>query len=621
MEFSLGSFLIGLFLGWGVEWIIDRLYWRGLSSKDQYDNAFKTELASLKDRFDDSQVRIDEYRAKNEEQEGEIKALRSHLSEAMPPDSAELFEKLRAANAEIALLKMAVPETSTDNSLARELAEAKAMIERLQSENNTSPIIALNELQAKLDEAESELSGYRSVEEITKIEIQELRKKLSEAEAKANGKGKNGASSEELASLRAEILAKDEEIFNLRNAGIGGGDDQELRTKASQADYFARQLENARATIATLEQEMLRPVAPAPAAQDEESKRKVSELQDQVSRLMSTLDAKNEELSLLQNQLLDRERSLQGMASFEELADARRRADEAEEKVTSLMSQSMQGTEELDALRRQIEARGAQEDTTASLRQEIEDLSAKLASRDQQVSESRSEFNAVNARLHTAQAELEDLRSARSARDSEVQALREEVANMRDALGERQELEAKLKEAEIELEAYNDLKASKDQLQNRVGLLEGELAEARAQAKDAELAEKTREAELFAAEVAQLRAHLEHHRTALANALAQFEQGPMVSSSPAPTPTPTPVIAPPVADQPVESSIDERDPLEKIQGIGFVYERKLWDAGILTFEDLANSTPDEVTAAIAPEEWQEIDPASWIAAAKKLIGG
>jgi len=61
-----------------------------------------------------------------------------------------------------------------------------------------------------------------------------------------------------------------------------------------------------------------------------------------------------------------------------------------------------------------------------------------------------------------------------------------------------------------------------------------------------------------------------------------------------------------------------RDPLIDIKGIGPVYERKLFDAGVYTFEDLATLTPEQVHAIIAPQRWQEIDSASWIAEARQF---
>lgn len=608
-------FFLGAAFGWGVEWVIDRYYWRGLGTRPPADNAFKADLSALRTRFDDSQEKIALY-------ETEVEDLRAQLKETTPADTYELHEKLRAANVEIATLKAAIPETTTDNSLATELAEAKAMIERLQSENNTSPLIALNELQAKLDEAETELAGYRSVEEITRIEIQELRQKVVNAEKNTGGKSR-GAANEEIAGLLQQIEARDHEIASLKSGSSANSSEEveTLKTKASQADYFSRQLENARSTIAMLEQEMLRPASSSGA--DDELRRKNTELQTEMLRLKSGFESQSEEIESLKTQIQERERNIQSMASLDELADARNRANAAEERVTALMTEQQNVLTEIESMRKQAVVVETDENLTASMRQEIEDLSAKLAGRDQIVSETRSEFNSLNAKLHASQAELEDLRTSRSARDGELQTLRDELSTLKTELNEREGLEAKLKTAEIELEAYDDLKSAKEQLQDRVGQLEGELADAKAQAKEAELEAKTREAEKAAAEVAQLRAHLDHHRTALAHALSQldiFDTAPVAVSTvaqAAPTPPPVPEAAPEAPPQVTAN----RDPLEKLKGVGFVYERKLWDAGILTFSDLANASVEEVTAAIAPEEWQQIDPESWITEAKKHANG
>jgi hypothetical protein len=42
------------------------------------------------------------------------------------------------------------------------------------------------------------------------------------------------------------------------------------------------------------------------------------------------------------------------------------------------------------------------------------------------------------------------------------------------------------------------------------------------------------------------------------------------------------------------------DDLRKIDGVGRRFEQRLWDAGILTYEDLAQRTPDEIAAVLAP---------------------
>ncbi len=42
------------------------------------------------------------------------------------------------------------------------------------------------------------------------------------------------------------------------------------------------------------------------------------------------------------------------------------------------------------------------------------------------------------------------------------------------------------------------------------------------------------------------------------------------------------------------------DDFRKIDGIGRVFEQRLWDAGIFTYNDLARQTPEEIVAVLAP---------------------
>ena len=60
------------------------------------------------------------------------------------------------------------------------------------------------------------------------------------------------------------------------------------------------------------------------------------------------------------------------------------------------------------------------------------------------------------------------------------------------------------------------------------------------------------------------------------------------------------------------------DQLERIKGIGSVFAGRLKAAGVHTFEELAALTPERVRDIIRPEEWQKIEPGSWLAQAKEL---
>ncbi|MCS6880808.1 MAG: helix-hairpin-helix domain-containing protein [Oscillochloridaceae bacterium] len=59
-----------------------------------------------------------------------------------------------------------------------------------------------------------------------------------------------------------------------------------------------------------------------------------------------------------------------------------------------------------------------------------------------------------------------------------------------------------------------------------------------------------------------------------------------------------------------------RDPLIDINGIGPVYEQRLLNAGVTSFEQLASMTEEQIRAIIKPEAWQNVDIPAWIAEAK-----
>ncbi|MEZ4663305.1 MAG: helix-hairpin-helix domain-containing protein [Caldilineaceae bacterium] len=97
-------------------------------------------------------------------------------------------------------------------------------------------------------------------------------------------------------------------------------------------------------------------------------------------------------------------------------------------------------------------------------------------------------------------------------------------------------------------------------------------------------------------------------RTALSNVPAPAQAAPVETAAAAPAPA-----------QPAPSkALGKSDRLQTINGIGPVYEKKLKAAGVQTFADLARQTPEKVVEIIAPQSWQNIDAAAWIAQAAEL---
>jgi len=64
----------------------------------------------------------------------------------------------------------------------------------------------------------------------------------------------------------------------------------------------------------------------------------------------------------------------------------------------------------------------------------------------------------------------------------------------------------------------------------------------------------------------------------------------------------------------------ESNDLTRIQGIGPTYERRLKDAGITTFAQLAATSPEKLVEITKLQRWQAANPVDWIKQAKELGG-
>jgi len=60
------------------------------------------------------------------------------------------------------------------------------------------------------------------------------------------------------------------------------------------------------------------------------------------------------------------------------------------------------------------------------------------------------------------------------------------------------------------------------------------------------------------------------------------------------------------------------DRLEMVKGIGAVFAKRFNEAGVYTFGDLAQLSPDRIREIIQPQEWQKIEPEAWIEQAAEL---
>ena len=68
---------------------------------------------------------------------------------------------------------------------------------------------------------------------------------------------------------------------------------------------------------------------------------------------------------------------------------------------------------------------------------------------------------------------------------------------------------------------------------------------------------------------------------------------------------------------PIPAPVPARpDPLPDIHGIGQVYAKRLNDAGVYTFAQLSELSPERLREIVQPQEWQSLDFAAWITQAR-----
>ncbi|MCB0096632.1 MAG: DUF4332 domain-containing protein [Caldilineaceae bacterium] len=65
-------------------------------------------------------------------------------------------------------------------------------------------------------------------------------------------------------------------------------------------------------------------------------------------------------------------------------------------------------------------------------------------------------------------------------------------------------------------------------------------------------------------------------------------------------------------------SVGAADALVRVNGIGRVYAERLNAAGIFTFAELAQASPEQLREIIQPADWQAVDFDSWIEQAAVL---
>lgn len=340
-------------------------------------------------------------------------------------------------------------------------------------------------IKQKLADAEAEIAGFESIQEIANLEIRDLKKQLEElrqAQTPAPA-----PPSEVEAELRAALAQKDREIANLRANSMKQSDFEveALRIKANQTDYLVQQLETARATIAKLEGEMLSQSAVSPALA-EQAFAQVRALEAEVAGLRDDFD---------RSEALRKRAEADAHNAIQELAAARARLTE-------------------------LESHGTLAD---DLRMELETMAAKVANREETISELRKETSILTAKVVALQSELEDSRAARISLETEITHLRNEVSNLSHETGEADQLKNQIAQLKSELEEADAMRQARAHLQNRIDDLEFELREARMAADEvASLRHRIQQLEADAVQGRDMKDDVEYVRAILSQALTRL---------------------------------------------------------------------------------------------------
>ncbi len=601
-------------------YIYDRLYWRGLGPKvGQGDNPFKADMMALRGRFDDAQEKLAKAKLDNEE-------LQSQLAQVSSGDTTALIRDLDQAKTTILELQS---NSRSDQELQRQLLETRTELAALQSGASSGN----NDLTQRLAEAEAELDGYRSIEEITKVEMAELRRKAAMSSSEVPP-----LPSPELSTLKDEIMAKDTRIGELQALlASTGGVSHDVEAKESQIRALTSQLESSREMIRRLEDRIFNEKVSESSVDEDTLVKRAEGAEGRVVQLQGEAEALRQELERMKFNLDDRDKQIASATLMADLEHLQQQADASETARRDLEAQ-------LRVALAKIDESANQPAQAAELQMQLSEANEKLKSamiasdraafQDRQIQALEADLHAARAAQTQLQAEMLELRD----KDSKKSALKQDIEDLTAKLQEKEnKIAALMTEAagfEAQKTMVDTLQHQNSQLIQQTEALSAQVRLAEAQAeqsehsavKTADLEMKLANANRELADVHQLRASLEHHRTALGRVIGEVNSlrdglAPISSSTAGP---PTMESVPFVATAPVptaEPSLPKRDPLEQINGIGFVYERKLWDAGILTFSDLASATPDEITKAIMPEPWQHIEPTEWILEAADRVAG
>jgi ABC-type phosphate transport system substrate-binding protein/chromosome segregation ATPase len=577
-------------------------------------DALGDELATFRTRVEDLQRELEAAQAAHA---AELLTLRTQLETFVEEQTAaqqaaaadledlqgqlnRLAEERDALDLELATVRTQLSDaTAAGEAGARELTELRTQLEAIAAERE-AVILQLATLQTRFDETVQERDALAAT-------LADLNTQLADKTAAQE------TLESELAALRTQF----------------GNVTEERDEFTTQLDELRAQLDEIAEQRSAFEAELtaLRPQMQNLTAERDAFEAEIVPLQAQLDEMTQERDRREAELSTLHSQINDI--TLEKDTFEAEIATLRVRLDELEQErntfeadLTTLQVQFDEfesGREalesEVNTLRIQLkEVRDEAQGAKVSLESELGALREQLA----QATQERNEFE---AELASAQKQQEEIVQERA---QERLALQERIATLQEHLAmansDRTTIETDLAALRTQLE---DIEA---EWQSRVQALEAESETLRQAQAETQAQREALQAErdTLTAQLAEVRLQLE--TLPLALTAETGETGASATGAIAPSDADTSSIATESPDREVVQATgliaDIRcDPLRDINGIGPIYEQKLFNAGIYTFADLAALTPAQVQEIIRPAAWQQIFPALWIEEAARFAQG
>lgn len=363
---------------------------------------------------------------------------------------------------------------------------------------------------------------------------------------------------------------------------------------------------------------------------------------------------------------LEKERSIRaGMQQSVDNADQRARQleDDLEDARHSIGTRDA----ELDEMRGQVESSdihmrqsSATEQANDTLRERLDSAETRIRTLEQEKEQLQAHLDRQQSDADVSVANYNALQATLADRENQIGLLTNERDTMRNQLadneekmagfttmgsgdytdsGEVVELRTQLNDAESEIARLRDQLTNAPQqttdidLKSRLDAAENDLlnehnkvvaAEVKLQNMADKLTDERMRSEGLNRRVVDLEAQLGSRSkpstgtvaTAGAAALGGTAAGRVVRNEPKPKPKPEPKAK----STPKPKTSAKPDDLTKINGIGKVFAKRLNQAGVMSFHQLAALDGEEIKKLVQAQEWQAVDADAWIAEASKFAG-